>query len=456
MTSAEGSGNQGVAGRTCLFCGSVLGPATKEEHVIAEKLGGRLSSKQVTCSACNERASRTLDLPVVERYSPLLRALAPLLPTNVRPGMRPMVGLHSGRRERMLPDGTRELLIHEEHLPDGRVSRTTMAMNVATIENLSRLPGAERVSTLISYEPLLDPVPIQLLHPLLEVGLLRMLLMVFDDLATTEGTSAFARSADTSAPRQLVAGVLEGDLDEPPFIRGVCLGWQLDDGVRGFMMRILNSCFPAADGFSHLLVVWSDAPRRTLNAAWMVLGADVIAFELADRWRGGPVSLAVCRGVLKNSIPMARTFSVPGPSLPVSPAGSIPSESFAKAVGAALVEDLTAAIDRATVFVQIEHDESLLAALKKSHSELGELHPPDPYPRRAAVSSHLWTLYGQQADRSEIAAIVQGVHYVDCLDDGAWTAFTRLAYQAVRARFGEIEAVPRGLPEPMVGRYPTR
>lgn len=54
---------QGLAARssTCIFCDNTLGPKTKPEHILLNALGGRKSTRQATCSKCNEHFGSTID-----------------------------------------------------------------------------------------------------------------------------------------------------------------------------------------------------------------------------------------------------------------------------------------------------------------------------------------------------------------------------------------------------------
>ena len=45
----------------CIFCRSLLSPETKPEHVLLDALGGRLTTRGVVCSTCNNTFGSTID-----------------------------------------------------------------------------------------------------------------------------------------------------------------------------------------------------------------------------------------------------------------------------------------------------------------------------------------------------------------------------------------------------------
>lgn len=46
-----------VSSDGCIYCGALLGPDTREAHVIPSALGGKLSSRRICCSGCNNAVS---------------------------------------------------------------------------------------------------------------------------------------------------------------------------------------------------------------------------------------------------------------------------------------------------------------------------------------------------------------------------------------------------------------
>jgi hypothetical protein len=56
----------------CLFCSECLDERTKSQHIIPESVGGSLSTKSVTCSACNKAFGDGIDKVFAEKYQWLL------------------------------------------------------------------------------------------------------------------------------------------------------------------------------------------------------------------------------------------------------------------------------------------------------------------------------------------------------------------------------------------------
>ncbi len=56
----------------CIFCGQPLTRRNRsEEHIIPENIGGKLTSRNIICSNCNNNFGRKIDNFLLETYRPI-------------------------------------------------------------------------------------------------------------------------------------------------------------------------------------------------------------------------------------------------------------------------------------------------------------------------------------------------------------------------------------------------
>ena len=75
-------------GYDCIFCGGALDENTKSEHLIQNCIGGKVASRTITCTTCNEHFSTGPDsIPMYDEevglvFASVMNVLNPLLPSN--------------------------------------------------------------------------------------------------------------------------------------------------------------------------------------------------------------------------------------------------------------------------------------------------------------------------------------------------------------------------------------
>ena len=66
----------------CIYCGAPLVGNVKDQHIIYNALCGRLVSKDICCSACNELLGETIDRQFAPQFNPILKQSYNLFRTN--------------------------------------------------------------------------------------------------------------------------------------------------------------------------------------------------------------------------------------------------------------------------------------------------------------------------------------------------------------------------------------
>lgn len=93
---------------SCVYCGQQFAPEdTTEEHLVLGALGGKRASRNIVCSACNNRLGAEIDRSLPEELE-LVRAIVGI-PRNDPPTVLAR-GVLTGRTYRVRPGGARELL----------------------------------------------------------------------------------------------------------------------------------------------------------------------------------------------------------------------------------------------------------------------------------------------------------------------------------------------------------
>ncbi|MGB7075699.1 MAG: HNH endonuclease, partial [Xanthobacteraceae bacterium] len=68
----------------CIFCNAELTADTKPEHILLSALGGRKTTRRVTCSQCNSDFGNTIDKAITEQVV-FVRSLLNLKSSDGKP-----------------------------------------------------------------------------------------------------------------------------------------------------------------------------------------------------------------------------------------------------------------------------------------------------------------------------------------------------------------------------------
>lgn len=122
----------------CIFCGSALDRRTKPEHVLLNALGGRKTTTQVICSACNNRFGNGIDKALTDQVEVIRNTLQMKSGTgSAAPMLRKVQA--GGEILNIRGDGTLEPVVKPFSFmerPDGSFN---VEINARSLEEIDRL-----------------------------------------------------------------------------------------------------------------------------------------------------------------------------------------------------------------------------------------------------------------------------------------------------------------------------
>ena len=304
----------------CILCGAVLtGENTRLEHAIPKCIGGRIRSRRVTCTDCNNSSGSKLDRYLYSCYWSIINEpLREFVPANVRSGgstwaviryrgtgfwMRmPLAPRRSAGRGYVAtaPDGGK-LIVGADN---AAVTRTAEGIARAKVGD-----GSGRLEEAGSHFPISreareahHPSSVSVRCAALKAGVLALAALdagrhgVDFKLRTFDAVRDTIRAVNDARPGDGV------QVQVPRLSRskiGVSLGIHQErlPELLGLRRSAGNPC----TDFEHFIVLSGSGVGRSLELFVVLFSAHVFAFRLTNDWSGGDIVLVAVNGVLRCS-----------------------------------------------------------------------------------------------------------------------------------------------------------
>lgn len=398
---------------TCLFTGVALSPTTKVEHTIPESVGGRITSRLVTCDAFNEKAGKHIDYTLKLVYEPMLNVLSPLLPRTFQagkmqvdvPGEASGLVMEQGRLSRDKPIITKD----DEGKP-----LSVSASNRKPIDQIARSLGKDPAALHVSSLPattspvFLKKVPVICRD--VELAALKAALTTFDVLLSHSDLRFTRLPACEQARRLLHSAVINNHI-ERDLLGSISLGLQYEK--LGLYQRIRAKCGVPVTPFEHVMYVASYPASKCLDIVWNVFGVDPFGFRLSTEWRGDCFGYVFVNPILSDTHP-----SEPIPFTPTDELLCLPTErrslpQFAKEDEMRNILDLVSSERRrsyadAVQLVEMSADQHIAECMKEN----AQLATGMDKSAQSQIMLRLGRMFGrkqhEEGFRTEIARIVAG------------------------------------------------
>ncbi|MFW6106763.1 MAG: hypothetical protein ACOC8H_01240, partial [bacterium] len=207
---------------TCLFTGKTLDKSTPPEHTIPRRLGGRITSTEVSSREFNNACSNPYDAALIEMYHPITKALAPALPQSAKTGQVSVdVPDQPAGSYRLDENGLVGIKGATPVAWDDETGRPTsfIGPDAEKLHRVAEQQGWPKAKTRHKKEFLAPRGESRITRPLFsreaEIAALKSALLTFDCVLRNEPEKRFTRSAElTGRPRQK-SGFMRRDNVEP-------------------------------------------------------------------------------------------------------------------------------------------------------------------------------------------------------------------------------------------------
>ncbi|MFA6816262.1 MAG: hypothetical protein WCS73_08215 [Lentisphaeria bacterium] len=348
---------------TCLFTGIELSKSTKQEHAILSSLGGRIVSKELTSDVFNEKCGSKIDKYLTEQFEQLLRTLGPLLSSKLK-NKKQQLFSSDGQRHYEKQNG--KIYITKPFISENsETNKKTCYYSESTRDETIKLAKKENFSTSESKEKKTD-IPDDFLYtgeklaisPESYISTIKCFLCAFDAMEGQNGieeTKRFSRHPKLSSVRDYIKKfVLNDEEIKISAYDKFFLGIQPDGKKR--VQRVLEKykIKKKIKPYSHILIVSTNSPTKTINGLWSFFGLETHALRLADNWDGPPFSKVIINPIIGDESP--KLYS--GEELPNSLCCKTKYKGFSyeKAQGQLLDNDIIPYISEIR---QIEYRESI-------------------------------------------------------------------------------------------------
>lgn len=281
---------------TCLFTGKEITDHEDEEHLIPRMIGGRLTSTKLCSSEFNHQAGSFCDNQLVETYKILFQILSPLLRSENK-----KIGRVNGE-----DDTGKKVYLHKGFLKpkgltfekdNGKLKAVTgtqgdldkyfRSQNLKEKPETSIIPVSHRIIT-----------PVKVLHPEIDVALLKSILSVFDYFEDNHPEN-YIRSEALKSVRNFVKDTVQHRAVNSDEWRKYCWGIQYES--EGAIFNFLQKAKLTPGPFDHTLILSANPPTRTIDAIFFVSGVDPFCFRLTQKWSGRGFTKIFVHPVLKNT-----------------------------------------------------------------------------------------------------------------------------------------------------------
>jgi hypothetical protein len=280
----------------CLFTEEGITDHEDEEHLIPRMIGGRITSTKLCSSAFNHQAGSFCDNQLVDTYKIMFQILSPILRSEHKRIGR-VFGEDDAGKKVYLQKGflkPKGLTFEKDKGKLKSVRGTQVDLDkYFRSQNIKEKPGTSIIP--VSHRII---TRVKVLHPEIDVALLKSILSVFDYFEDNHPEN-YIRSDALKDVRQFVKDTVKLRLVNSVEWRKYCWGIQYES--ERIIFNLLQKAKLMPGPFDHTLVLSANPPTRTIDAIFLVAGIDPFCFRLTQEWAGRGFTKVFVHPVLKNT-----------------------------------------------------------------------------------------------------------------------------------------------------------